>query len=117
MADKTDDCIFCKIAAGTIPSKKAFENDEIYAFHDINPVTPAHILVIPREHIVGVAEITEQNAPLVGRMMAAIAQIARDQGIESSGYRVVANVGKDAGTLVPHLHFHILGGRPMGTLG
>lgn len=109
----TADCIFCKIVAGTIPSKKAFENDEVYAFHDINPAAPTHILVIPRQHIASVAQITEQSAPLIGRLMAAVAQIARDQGIEPDGYRVVANTGKNAGQAVDHLHFHILGGRPM----
>jgi histidine triad (HIT) family protein len=109
----TTDCIFCKIAAGTIPSKKVFENDDVYAFHDISPSAPTHVLVIPRQHISSVAAVTDQNAPLIGRIMATIAQIARDQGIESGGYRVVTNIGKDGGQSVEHLHFHILGGRPM----
>lgn len=109
----TDDCLFCKIAAGTIPSKKAFENAEFVAFHDINPAAPTHILVIPRQHIGSVADTNEQNAPLLGRMMAAIAMIAREVGVEASGYRVVTNIGEAAGQSVPHIHFHILGGRPL----
>lgn len=106
-------CLFCKIASGQIPAKLAFQNEEIVAFHDINPAAPTHILIIPREHIVNTAEITDQNAPLVGRMIQIAAQLAREQGIEADGYRIVTNSGAAAGQAVWHLHLHLLGGRKM----
>src|SRR5689334_12257649 len=92
-----DDCLFCKIAAGSIPAKIAFQNDEIMAFHDINPAAPTHILIIPKQHIGSTAELNEQTAPLVGRMLLTAAQLAREQNIEASGYRIVTNTGSDAG--------------------
>ena len=106
-------CLFCKIASGQIPAKLAFQNEEMVAFHDINPVAPTHILIIPREHIVNTGEITDQNAPLVGRMIQTAAHLAREQGIEAEGYRLVTNSGTNAGQSVWHLHLHLLGGRKM----
>lgn len=108
-----DDCIFCKIVQGTIPAKIAFQNDELVAFHDISPAAPTHILIVPRQHIDSSAALTEQNASLVGRMVLTAAQLAREQNIESSGYRIVTNTGSDGGQSVNHLHFHLLGGRQM----
>jgi histidine triad (HIT) family protein len=106
-------CIFCKIAAGEIPAKVAFQNDELLAFHDINPAAPTHILIIPREHIASVNEINDQNAPLVGRIIQKAADLAREQGIASNGYRIVTNIGDDGGQSVHHLHIHLLGGRKL----
>jgi len=107
------DCIFCKIIAGEIPAQKVYENGEIYAFRDIAPQAPQHILVVPKTHIASAADVTGEEADLVGACFAAIAQIAQEQGLES-GFRVITNCGEDGGQTVYHLHFHILGGRPLG---
>ena len=106
------DCLFCKIAAGEIPSTKVYEDDAVLAFRDIAPQAPTHILVIPKCHISSVAEITGETAPLGAHIFEVIPQIARQEGLEN-GYRVVSNCGKDAGQTVGHLHFHILGGREL----
>ena len=104
------DCIFCKIAAGEIPSTKVYEDEKILAFRDIAPMAPTHILVIPKAHIGSVAEITAENADIVAHIFTVIPQIAKEEGLET-GYRVVSNCGEDAGQTVHHLHFHILGGK------
>ena len=106
------DCLFCKIIAGEIPSTKVYEDDKILAFRDIAPMAPTHILVIPKEHIGGVDELNEENSAVVAHIFAKIAEIAKQEGLES-GYRVVSNIGEDAGQTVRHLHFHILGGRKL----
>lgn len=106
------DCIFCKIIAGEIPSTKVFEDDDVLAFRDINPQAPTHILVIPKRHIAGVHEITAENAAVVAKIFVKIAEIAKREGL-TNGYRVVSNVGEDGGQTVPHLHFHILGGKKL----
>ncbi len=106
------DCIFCKIIAGDIPSTKVYEDESVYAFRDINPQAPTHILVIPKAHITGVSAITGENSPVVAHIFEVIAQIAKAEGLEN-GYRVVSNCGQDAGQTVFHLHFHILGGKPL----
>lgn len=106
------DCIFCKIIAGEIPSTKVYEDDEILAFRDINPQAPTHILVIPKQHIAGVHEINAENSAIVAKIFVKIAEIAKQEGLEN-GYRVVSNVGEDGGQTVPHLHFHILGGKKL----
>lgn len=111
------DCIFCKIAQDELPSTKVFENDEIVAFKDINPVAPVHILVIPKKHIASLATIETQDAEMLGRMMLVIRDIATEQGLDENGYRVLSNHGTDSGQLVDHLHFHIIGGRKLGTIG
>lgn len=108
------DCLFCKIAAGEIPSAKVYEDDEILAFRDIAPQAPTHILVIPKAHLSGVSAITAEHANLIGRIFAVIPEIARQEGLEK-GYRVVSNCGPDAGQTVNHLHFHILGGKVLET--
>ncbi len=106
------DCLFCKIVAGEIPSAKVYEDDSVYAFRDIAPQAPTHILVIPKVHIGSVAEITAANSSVVAHIFEVIAEIAKTEGLEN-GYRVVSNCGADAGQTVHHLHFHILGGKPL----
>ena len=103
------DCLFCKIAAGEIPSTKVYEDEQILAFRDIAPQAPTHILVIPKCHIPSVAQIPAENAALVAHIFTVIPKIARQEGLDN-GYRVVSNCGSDAGQTVAHLHFHILGG-------
>ena len=107
-----ENCLFCKIAAGVIPSTKVYEDDLVLAFRDIAPQAPTHILVIPREHISGISGINESNAALAGHCLAVAARIAKDEGLEN-GYRIVSNCGDDAGQTVHHLHFHLLGGKKL----
>lgn len=106
------DCLFCKIIAGDIPSTKVYEDDQILAFRDINPQAPTHILVIPKTHIPSCNGVTEENCSVVAHIFTVIPQIAKAEGLVN-GYRVVSNCGEDAGQTVPHLHFHILGGRQL----
>jgi histidine triad (HIT) family protein len=106
-------CIFCKISSGQIPSKVAFENDEIFAFHDIAPVAPVHVLIIPKKHIVGLNDLGAEDVTLLGNIMRVAQLLAKDLGIDKTGYRVVNNCGSDGGQTVHHLHFHLLGGRSM----
>ena len=106
------DCLFCKIIAGDIPSTKVYEDDLVYAFRDINPQAPTHILVIPKAHIDSVNGITAENSAVVARIFEVIPKIAAEEGL-TNGYRVVSNCGKDAGQTVFHLHFHILGGKEL----
>ena len=106
------DCLFCKIVAGDIPSTKVYEDELVYAFRDIAPQAPTHILVIPKAHIASVAELTAENSAVVAHIFAVIPKIAEAEGL-TGGYRVVSNCGPDAGQTVFHLHFHILGGKPL----
>lgn len=105
------DCLFCKIISGDIPSKKVYEDHLCYAFHDIDPQAPTHFLVIPKAHIQSVSQVDEANAATVGHIFAVIAKLTKELGLES--YRVVSNIGDQAGQSVPHLHFHVLSGRDM----
>ena len=105
-------CIFCKIVAGEIPSTKVYEDAEILAFRDINPQAPTHILVIPKTHIPSVDGVTAENSSIVAKIFEVIPKIAAAEGLQG-GYRVVSNCGPDAGQTVPHLHFHILGGKTL----
>jgi histidine triad (HIT) family protein len=107
------DCIFCRIAAGEIPSDILYRDEDVFAFPDINPLTPVHILVLPVKHIASLAEMPETDAPLFGKMVRVANRLAREQGIDKSGYRLTVNSGPDAGQLVPHLHIHLMGGRPL----
>ena len=107
------DCLFCKIAAGDIPSNKLFEDDQLLAFYDIDPQSPFHFLVIPKKHIDSASVLTEDDAALLGHIYAVIAQLAARLGIAENGYRVVTNVGADGGQSVKHLHFHVLAGRSL----
>ena len=106
-------CLFCEIIKGNIPSSKVYENEYVYAFRDINPQAPVHILVVPKEHISSVDEITAENSALVARIFEAIPEIAKAEKL-SGGYRVISNCGADACQSVKHLHFHILGGAQLG---
>ncbi|MCR5311211.1 MAG: histidine triad nucleotide-binding protein [Lachnospiraceae bacterium] len=108
-----DDCIFCKIIKGEIPSTKVYEDETVYAFRDINPQMPVHILVVPKFHIRSLAEVTEDNAEDVGKVLFAVKKIAEQEKLDK-GFRVITNAGKEAGQTVDHLHFHILAGRQMG---
>lgn len=106
-----NDCLFCAIAAGEIPSNKVYEDELCYAFNDIDPQAPVHFLVIPKEHVASVAGINENNSAVVAHIFEVIAKVTKEMGIES--YRVVSNIGEQAGQSVPHLHFHVLSGRDM----
>lgn len=106
-----NDCLFCNIIAGDIPSKKAYEDELCLAFYDIAPQAPTHILVIPKAHISSVSAVDESNQAVVGHIFTVIAKLARELGLES--YRVVSNIGEQAGQSVLHLHFHVLSGRDM----
>ena len=105
------DCLFCKIASGEIPATKVHEDEAVIAFRDIAPRAPTHILVIPRDHIASAADLTEADGPMLGRLFATTAEIARSEGIADAGYRLVSNVGRWGGQTVDHLHIHLLGGR------
>ncbi|MBQ8297138.1 MAG: histidine triad nucleotide-binding protein [Ruminococcus sp.] len=107
------DCLFCKIAAGEIPSTKIYEDEYVYCFKDIAPIAPIHYLIIPKTHISGASEITSENSGLVAKVFEAAAKIAESEGIEN-GFRIITNCGEDAGQTVHHLHFHLLAGVKMG---
>ncbi|MDO4459875.1 MAG: histidine triad nucleotide-binding protein [Clostridia bacterium] len=107
------DCIFCKIANGEIPSNKAYEDDKVLAFYDLDPQAPTHVLIIPKEHIASANDINEENASIVAHIFTVAAKIAKDLGIAEDGYRIVNNCGDNGGQTVKHLHFHLLGGRSM----
>ena len=106
-------CLFCKIAAGKIPSKKVFENDEILAFHDIHPWAPVHFLMIPKLHIPSMAQVTDEHAGLLGRMLVLASKLAAQEGCNpypAGGFRIVTNTGAEGGQEVHHLHIHVMGG-------
>ena len=105
------DCLFCKIAGGEIPSNKVYEDELCYAFYDIAPQAPTHFLVIPKDHISSVSAVTPENSAVVAHIFEVIAKLTKDLGLES--YRVVSNIGEQAGQSVFHLHFHVLAGRDM----
>ena len=109
-----DDCLFCKIVKGEIPSEKVYEDSEILAFKDINPAAPIHILVIPKKHITSIAHIQKEDEALIGKIYSVINKIAEELGVKEKGYRVIVNCGKDGGQDVMHLHFHLLAGRKLG---
>jgi histidine triad (HIT) family protein len=105
------DCLFCRIAAGQVPARLIHDDPEIVAFHDVAPQAPIHVLLLPRRHIVSLAALEEGDGGLAGRMLLLAARLARELGVAEDGYRVVTNVGRHGGQSVPHLHFHLLGGR------
>ena len=113
MTDRDPDCLFCKIVAGDIPSDQVHADETVVAFRDINPRAPTHVLVVPRRHIPDAHALTDDDAPVLAALFAAVRRIADDAGL-SNGYRVVTNVGPESGQTVFHLHFHLLGGRSMG---
>ncbi len=108
------DCLFCKITNGDIPSDKVYENDKVYAFKDISPAAPIHVLVIPKVHIDSINDLTLDNAEVLTEIFLAIKNITRELKISEDGYRVVANTNDFGGQTVHHLHFHIVGGKPLG---
>ncbi|MBQ5562478.1 MAG: histidine triad nucleotide-binding protein [Clostridia bacterium] len=104
------DCLFCKIINGEIPSKKVYEDDSVYAFYDIAPMAPVHVLIVPKTHIASVNEVTAENSAVISHIYEVAAKLAKELGIADEGYRVVTNCGANAGQTVFHLHFHLLGG-------
>ena len=113
MAFIMSDCIFCKIIAGAIPSQRVYEDECVFAFRDISPQAPVHILVVPKEHIPSAAALTGENSLHCAKCFEAMARIAEGEGL-AGGFRIITNSGSDGGQTVPHLHFHLLGGRPLG---
>lgn len=108
------DCLFCKIIQGEIPSAKVYEDETVYAFLDIDPQAPTHIILVPKEHIASANELSDENAGIVGHIFAVAAKLAADRGFAENGYRIVNNCGRDGGQTVGHLHFHLLAGRNLG---
>ncbi len=108
------DCLFCRIVAGQIPSTEVASTDLVYAFRDIEPVASTHVLVVPRRHITDASEIQAEDGDLLAEMVMTAQEVAKAEGVAGSGYRLVMNVGEDARNSVPHLHLHVIGGRPMG---
>ncbi|MBE5040034.1 histidine triad nucleotide-binding protein [Ructibacterium gallinarum] len=109
-----EDCLFCKIIRGEIPSTKVYEDDQVYAFLDIEPQAPTHIILVPKEHIASANELTKENAAVVGHIFTVAASLAAREGFAEKGYRIVNNCGEDGGQTVGHLHFHLLAGRNLG---
>ena len=109
-----EDCIFCKIIKGEIPSSKVYEDEEILAFNDINPAAPIHVLVIPKKHITSLAEMKDGEEQIISKIYKTINEIAEKQGFKEKGYRVIVNCGQDGGQEVSHLHFHLLAGTKLG---
>lgn len=105
------DCVFCQIAAGKLPSETLYQDEEVIAFRDINPLAPTHVLIIPKRHIPSLAHLTDAETPLIGHMAKVANQLAREEGVAGSGYRLVISSGEQGGQIVPHLHMHLLGGR------
>ncbi|CAM3935101.1 histidine triad nucleotide-binding protein [Cohnella lubricantis] len=108
-----DDCIFCKIIKGEIPSTKVYEDDRVVSFHDISPLAPVHVLTIPKKHIASVLEIGEEDKELIGHLHLVLQKVAKQMGVDESGFRVVTNVGVHGQQTVQHLHYHLLGGRQL----
>ena len=104
------DCIFCEIVKGNIPSKKVYEDESVFAFWDIAPMAPVHVLIVPKMHISSVNEVTSENSAVISHIYEVAAQLAKELGVAEDGYRIVTNCGKNAGQTVFHLHFHLLGG-------
>lgn len=109
------DCIFCQIASGKIPSEIVYEDDKVITFKDTQPLAPVHLLVIPKEHLRNLNDVTSEYEPLVCHIFGVIRRLASEFGIAESGYRVITNTGTDGGQIVGHLHFHLLGGRALGS--
>ena len=109
-----EDCVFCKIIKGEIPTEKVYETDEILAFKDIHPAAPIHILVVPKKHISMLTDLKPEDEALIGKIYTTINEIAEQEGFKKQGYRVIANCGKDSGQEVMHIHFHMLGGKKLG---
>lgn len=113
----TGNCIFCRIIAGEIPSKQVYQDEHLVAIRDINPAAPVHVLVIPREHVESLDGLEERHRELAGRLLLAVADLARKEGVAESGYRTVVNTGREGGQTVGHLHVHLIGGRQLSGHG
>jgi histidine triad (HIT) family protein len=111
------ECIFCRIVSGDIPSARVYEDALVVAFRDIQPAAPVHVLVVPREHVGSLHDLSEQHDELAGALLRATRRVAEQEGVATTGYRVLTNVGEHGGQSVDHLHFHVLGGRQLGALG
>lgn len=107
------DCIFCKIIAGEIPSKKVYEDEFVYAFYDIEPTAPVHVLIIPKKHVKSLDEVTQSDVELLGNIQYSVKLIAKELGL-TNGYRLVNNCGEDGMQSIPHLHYHLIGGKKLG---
>jgi histidine triad (HIT) family protein len=107
------ECIFCRIVAGELPSDILYQDDEIMAFRDINPLAPTHVLIIPKRHIAFLSDLTDDEVSLIGRMVGVANKLARQEGVDEKGYRLVVSSGEEGGQVVPHLHMHLLGGRKL----
>jgi len=105
------DCVFCQIVAGKIPSEFLYQDEEVIAFPDINPIAPTHLLIVPKKHIPSLIHLTDADMPLIGQMTKVANQLAREYGVAESGYRLIINCGEEGGQLVPHIHMHLLGGK------
>lgn len=112
--EKMEDCVFCKLIKGDIPSKKVYEDEDILAFKDIHPAAPIHILVIPKKHIATLMQVTQEDSNLMDKILEVIQKVAKQLEIEEKGFRLIANCGPDSGQEVMHVHFHLLAGRKMG---
>lgn len=108
-----ENCLFCKIIRGEIPSNKVYENDKVFAFRDINPQAPVHVLIVPKQHVANLLEGVEAKNDMMVALTEAIAEIAKAEGIDKTGFRVITNCGKDGAQTVEHLHFHLLGGKQL----
>ncbi len=109
-----ENCLFCKIVAGAIPAERLYEDELVLAIRDINPQAPVHLLLMPKRHLASVLDLGEADGPLIHRMTRVAVQLAKREGVAERGFRLLTNVGRDGGQAIPHLHFHLLGGRPMG---
>jgi len=109
-----EDCTFCKIIKGEIPSEKVYEDDEVIAFYDIHPAAPVHVLVIPKKHISHLTELKQEDEALIGKIYTVINKVAQKENIDEKGFRVIVNCGEDGGQIVNHIHFHLLGGTHLG---
>jgi len=105
------DCVFCRIVAGELPSDVLYQDDEVMAFRDINPLAPIHVLIIPKRHINSLADLNEDDTQIIGHMAGVANKLARQEGVDGKGYRLVVSSGEDGGQVVPHLHMHLLAGR------
>jgi len=107
------ECIFCKIANHEIPTEAVYEDDDVIAFHDINPQAPIHLLIVPKKHITSIMEVAEEDGPIINKIVKVAQKLAKENNIDKKGFRIVVNTGDDGGQTVKHLHFHLLGGRFM----
>ncbi|WP_372996702.1 histidine triad nucleotide-binding protein [Lutispora sp.] len=107
------DCIFCKIVKGEIPCSKVYEDDKVLAFNDINPEAPVHVLIVPKTHVQSIMDLKEDEYQLIGHVFKVTSKIAKDLKVDEKGFRIVNNIGEDGGQTVPHVHFHLLGGRAL----